>query len=122
MSSRTSLTALDGGSPPEAGAVLTSLDSSDVSAGNKFTSDQRTLLYVEETSGVGKTITFTWSHRGATVTRAVTVTASSKRLHGPFPLEMTEHDSDSDSGQVWVTASGVAGDVKFRPYRSLGPL
>lgn len=122
MSTRTSISVVTPSSYPEAGVALTTLANSDVSNGNKFTANERTQLYAENGSGSSKTLTFTHSHRGATVTRVVTLADGEKRLMGPFPREMTQHDGDADQAQVWVSANGVAGDVKLRAIQNVRPL
>lgn len=119
MSSRTSLTVVDQAGFPEEGPSPKTLENMDVTNGNKFVDDGRTVVAVRNSAVASRTVTYTYSERGQTRTKAVTLAASEECILGPFPPAMRAHDGDaSENGShVWLTASGSTGEVKARAVR-----
>ena len=116
MSSRTALTVVDQGNLPELGPGTTTEENSDVSNGNKVLAQRGTIVIARETTGVSKTVTYTYDERGQTRTLAVTLAANALTVLGPFDPGLQAHAADAaENGQfVWLSASGTAGQVKFR--------
>jgi hypothetical protein len=119
MSSRTAMTIVDQAATPESGPSTKTLENFDVSVGNKIENDGRTVLQVRNTTGAGKTITYTYSERGQTRTTVVNLGANEETVLGPFPPDVfNAHAGDAENGtHLWATANGSAGEVKGRAIR-----
>lgn len=121
MSARTSLAVIDAnGSFPENAPATKTTENMDVAAGNKILNiDENTVIWVEETSGNARTVTYTYDDdAGVERTKAVALGANERTLLGPFKPRMTRHAGDAaEAGALWLTANGTAGQVKARAIR-----
>jgi hypothetical protein len=99
-----------------------SVTSSNVASGNRFTiSDgKRYVLVARNTNASTRTVVFEYVYRGVVVsttavTLAVTGAAGAEMAFGPFDISVfgVHVTADAADGDVYVTASGSAGDVKF---------
>lgn len=116
MSSRTRLTVVQQALNTEQGPATTTEENSDVSNGNKVAAGPGVFVIARETSGVAKTVTYTYDERGQTRTTVVNLAINALTVLGPFDPSLTAHGADAaeNGADVWLTASGTAGQVKFR--------
>ena len=107
--SRVALTVLTYAGLSENGVQLLGTNAS-VANGNRWSNtDRNTVLFVGNPDVSPHTVTFTWTRRGQTVTKAVTIAASSFYVLGPFVSEFGDHPSaDGADGDVYVTADSTA--------------
>lgn len=119
MSARTRLTVVDQNILTEQGPATTTEENSDVVNGNKVALGPGVVVFARETSGTSKTITYTYDERGQTRTTVVTLPANGVDVFGPFDQVLAAHAADAaENGlDVWLTANGTAGQVKFRAVR-----
>lgn len=114
--SRVSLTAQVQAGYPEQGTVLNQ-QNSEVANGNRFECKAgNRLLIARNTNAAARTVTFSYVRRGVVVSQTAVNLAAQHDIavFGPFPREMVDHiAADAADGDVYVTASGSAGDVKF---------
>lgn len=119
MSARTRLTVVDQAALTEQGPATRTEENSDVANGNKVALGAGVVVYARETTGIAKTVTYTYDERGQTRTTVVNLGASEVVPLGPFDPALAAHAADvAENGlDVWLTASGTAGQVKFRAVR-----
>lgn len=119
MSARTRLTVVQQALNTEQGPATTTEENSDVANGNKVAAGPGVVVIARETSGTSKTVTYTYDERGQTRTTVVTLAANAIVPLGPFDPTLTAHGADAaeNGADVWLTASGTAGQVKFRAFQ-----
>jgi hypothetical protein len=120
MSARTRLTIVDQALLSEDGPATKTEENSDVTNGNKLAIGPGITLIARNSTGVAKTITWTYDERGQTRTKVTNLAANEIAPLGPFEPALAVHTADAaENGfDVWLTANGVAGDVKFRAVRN----
>lgn len=113
---RVSITIQTQAAYPEQGTVLNQ-QNSEVANGNRMANaDGKKLVIARNTNAAARTVTFSYVRRGVVVTQAAVNMPAQHDIavFGPFPREMGDHISaDAADGDVYFTASGLAGEVKF---------
>jgi hypothetical protein len=120
MSTRTRLTILDQAGLTEDGPATKTAENSDVANGNKVRGEPNVVVFVDNTTAGALNITYTYDERGQTRTKVISAPANAKFPIGPFDPVLLAHagDLDGENGQdVWLTAAGTAGQIRFRAVR-----
>lgn len=118
MSARTLITVREQGAYPEVGPAVQTLENADVVAGNKIVIEPNVTVWLFNSSGASKNITFGYDDEAGVVATKVVAIAAGCAIPCQLKPYLGRHAADAaEAGYAWFTASGVAGDVKMQACR-----
>lgn len=123
MSARTNLTVRTQAAYPEAGPSTKTLESLDVTNGNKLLVEPGLAVVLYNSAVAPRTVTYSFDDdAGQATTKQITLAAGELTVV-QLERRLTRHASDTaENGYAWFTASGSAGDVKAQVVRLKQPL